>query len=138
MSKKPDNERIDTLAKALVLIEANPDHWDQGSWHCNTSHCFAGFCDIVLDRQLKRSSLKDIRYSENASMFALANPDLGYLFTHDNTLDYLQQEVAYLLRSGTISGFDSEGLNEAGYEESDYDVDGNLIDITDLEEKEAG
>ena len=44
-----DEEKIEILDKALEMIEANPKHWDQKMWHCGTSHCLAGFCDLVIE-----------------------------------------------------------------------------------------
>ncbi len=35
------------LMKTLELCEANPDHHDQGVWHCKSMHCFAGFANIL-------------------------------------------------------------------------------------------
>lgn len=125
---KPDHERIATLVAALALIEANPDHWNQTHWHCGTSHCLAGFCDIVVDRRLERLSLKEIRYDSSVSVFAQSNPHLGYLFTQFLTLEDLQCEIAYLVESGTIDGYDSNGYDEWGYDSDDYDIDGNRIE----------
>lgn len=33
--------------RTLAAIKANPEHWDQGDWHCGTSHCFAGFAQVL-------------------------------------------------------------------------------------------
>ena len=35
------------LVKALHLISQNPNHWNQNDWHCGTSHCLAGFLEII-------------------------------------------------------------------------------------------
>jgi hypothetical protein len=35
------------LEATLAAIEANPGHWDQSTWHCGTSHCFAGFAEML-------------------------------------------------------------------------------------------
>jgi hypothetical protein len=35
------------LEATLAAIESHPDHWDQSSWHCGTSHCFAGFAEML-------------------------------------------------------------------------------------------
>lgn len=34
------------LKKIVAYIKANPEHWNQGSWHCGTSHCVAGFAEL--------------------------------------------------------------------------------------------
>lgn len=50
------DEKVERLKAVLAAIEANPQHWDQEQWHCGTSHCFAGFAqllarDLPFDRQ---------------------------------------------------------------------------------------
>ena len=35
------------LEATLAAIEAHPDHWDQNKWHCGTSHCIAGFAEML-------------------------------------------------------------------------------------------
>jgi hypothetical protein len=39
---------INRLKQTLNDIKKNLDHWDQESWHCGTTHCFAGFADARL------------------------------------------------------------------------------------------
>jgi len=36
------------LRETLQLIKDNPQHWDQSSWHCGSSHCFAGFVECKV------------------------------------------------------------------------------------------
>lgn len=42
----------DLFERTLAAIKANPEHWNQKTWHCGTSHCFAGFAHIIdlMDR----------------------------------------------------------------------------------------
>jgi hypothetical protein len=35
------------LRRTLEAVEQNPQHWDQRSWHCGTSHCFGGFAEMI-------------------------------------------------------------------------------------------
>jgi hypothetical protein len=35
------------LRRIVRFIEQHPEHWDQGHWHCKTTHCVAGFCDMI-------------------------------------------------------------------------------------------
>jgi hypothetical protein len=37
----------DLLRKTLETVKQNPEHWDQQFWHCDTSHCFAGFTHLI-------------------------------------------------------------------------------------------
>jgi hypothetical protein len=34
------------FARVMEDILDNPKHWNQGSWHCGTSHCWAGFAEM--------------------------------------------------------------------------------------------
>lgn len=34
---------VDLLEKTYAYIEANPQHWNQGTWRCKTGMCFAGW-----------------------------------------------------------------------------------------------
>lgn len=39
---------IERFRQVLEMIEANPEHWNQDDYHCGTSHCFAGFCELAM------------------------------------------------------------------------------------------
>jgi hypothetical protein len=36
----------DRRRQVLEWIKANPQHWDQSDWHCQTSHCVAGVAEM--------------------------------------------------------------------------------------------
>ena len=36
------------LLATLEWIESHPLHWDQSTWHCGTSHCFAGVGQMLM------------------------------------------------------------------------------------------
>jgi hypothetical protein len=110
---------INTLVTALDLIENNPSHWDQSNWHCGTSHCLAGFCDIVQNYTV--IDLNKIKFDVPTSDFAIQNPKLNYLFKADNTLDYIRDEINYLTTSANITGYDSNGYDRYGYDSNGYD-----------------
>lgn len=38
--------RVKRLREIVDYIEKHPEHWDQSTWHCDTSHCVAGFAQI--------------------------------------------------------------------------------------------
>jgi hypothetical protein len=35
------------LLDTIDWIEQNPTHWNQGSWHCGTTHCFKGVAEML-------------------------------------------------------------------------------------------
>jgi len=38
---------IELARRAIKNIEANPDTWEQDSWHCGTAYCFAGHVALL-------------------------------------------------------------------------------------------
>ena len=129
-------EVIEILDKAVTLIETYPEHWNQDVWHCGTSHCLAGFCDLVVDK-IAPNLISEYEYSEVDSYysdFARDNRNLGYLFKADNTLDYIKVNIQHLKDTGTITSYDStgydeddmdrEGFNKSGYDSDGYDKNG--------------
>lgn len=49
-----ENINWELFAKVLAIIEMYPERHRQEAWHCGTSHCFAGWCELVelKDRNL--------------------------------------------------------------------------------------
>jgi hypothetical protein len=88
------------LLKTLETIKANPKHWDQQSWHCNTSHCFAGFAQLI-DRQLpinRRSPLPNSSTREDAIIaLRIDYYWADYLFAPKNDLEDLERIVNQII-----------------------------------------
>jgi len=129
---------VELLQKTLETIKANPDHWDQDHWHCETSHCFAGFAELIslglpidsdeCDLRDKASIYNDIKCHwktrDNAikalGLEGLQHIDGDYeaLFAPYNSLEDLSNMVAYLSTNGTLVEYfgdddkDSEGWSD--------------------------
>lgn len=108
---------VELLQKTLDAIKANPEHWRQSQWHCGTSHCFAGFTELIANNiplttcssTLKKDSrFFDLQHSfwsteENAiGLLGLNLPDSERLFWGANTLEDLELMVAELIGSGSL------------------------------------
>ena len=104
-----DEEKIEILDKALEMIEANPKHWDQNMWHCGTSHCLAGFCDLVI-KGISSEQVPTYNYSKVNSNFADNNQNLRYLFRANNDLDYIKKNIQHLKNTQIITGVDLDGI----------------------------
>lgn len=54
--------RWDMFERVLSAIKANPENWYQRQWHCGTSHCFAGFAEILdlIDRGRFKCALDQV------------------------------------------------------------------------------
>jgi len=49
----PDYSNPDVLLAATFnAIMDNPDQWDQGQWHCGSSHCFCGWSQVLVNNIL--------------------------------------------------------------------------------------
>ena len=65
--KQERDERLDLV---LRTIEENPQHWDQRNWHCGTSHCFAGFAQLLGRRMSLGTSIdKDHPYVMDGAVY---------------------------------------------------------------------
>lgn len=51
---------IQRFNQVLAMIEANPAHWNQQFWHCNSSHCFAGFAELECLKLQPRHTICDV------------------------------------------------------------------------------
>lgn len=97
------------LQEALDLLKANPNHWDQKIWHCGTSHCYAGFVELVVyglpgsahyQEVVQKREGKDIGVSTRTratQALGLSDFSAGDLFYKDNTLEMLESKVQRLI-----------------------------------------
>lgn len=109
---------VELLQKTLDTIKANPQHWSQGTWHCGTSHCFAGFAELIandISIETSADKLQDIKsarllpYSTGAyaeSLLGISDDDGDILFYGYNTLEQLERMVAHLIRHGSLEDFE--------------------------------
>lgn len=67
--------------RALEAIKANPGHWEQSTWHCGTSHCFAGFCHILdlTDRCIVKTPLTEVAHTGRGADWILFGEDTEHV-----------------------------------------------------------
>lgn len=115
---------VELLQKTLDTIKANPQHWDQSKWHCGTSHCFAGFAELIAknipietdesilirDERFYDPKFNDWSTSEHATeLLGISDNDAETLFASYRTLEDLEEMVASLIKYGRIQAdIDSE------------------------------
>lgn len=100
------------LQLTLDTIKANPQHWAQTHWHCGTTHCFAGFAELLgmglsLDTKIGELQSNDSIYwwegevwktCTNAQEFlGLSDNQASALFDSNNTLGDLEDIVGVLM-----------------------------------------
>ena len=114
---------VELLEKTLETIKANPKHWYQESWHCNSSHCFAGFTELLCLGLPIDSCSSDLRkdtrvfdpfgcagYGWNTEGNArkelgLSENDGNKLFNISNTLEDLESMVKHLTEFGSLVAY---------------------------------
>lgn len=113
---------VELLQKTLDTIKANPQHWNQRHWHCGTSHCFAGFAELLANGLPVETSLDEIERLKITRKLGMSTPieaerllgitdeDGDVLFYGHNTLKELEHMVAYLIEHGSLEDF--EGYDE--------------------------
>lgn len=47
------------LARVMNQIIEHPETWDQSNWHCGTSHCFAGWAQVMSGKNPSDLSASD-------------------------------------------------------------------------------
>jgi len=138
---------VELLKKTLEAIKANPDHWEQETWHCGTSHCFAGFAELLslglpidseeCDLRDSPSVYNEVKWQWNTrdnAMKALGLNDSfdsydKHLFSAFHTLEDLTKMVAHLSEYGSLDDYyddgddneDSEGWSDEDNEDDDED-----------------
>ncbi len=95
----------DRRRQVLDWIKANPQHWNQVDWHCQTSHCVAGVaemfslnldpmspsdCETVIYDMLK-SGLKIPTPLRAREWMGLSEAQADTLFDADNSLGYIEK-----------------------------------------------
>lgn len=85
---KPDIELLD---EAIKIIKEHPEHWNQETWHCGTSHCIAGHVYLIT-KGLPHNHV--VNYSPVGATPQVAREALGIslkdadlLFASNNTLE---------------------------------------------------
>jgi len=120
----------DRLAEQINLILAQPDSWDQGSWHspCGTKHCIAGHGQIASGKSMSINTCK----ADAQEWYGLTSEDAGWLFRGYRTLPELYEfamaalaSVAYFDADGyNRDGYDRSGFNRYGYHRDGFNLDG--------------
>ena len=94
------------LQLTLNTIKANPKHWDQGKWHCGTTHCFAGFAYLLhmglpLTTTHHDLGVDILCQTRNIvkNLLGLTFDQANKLFLCDNTLEDLEHYVNVLLNT---------------------------------------
>jgi hypothetical protein len=118
VSNPPTPLRGPELARAAVNhILDHPEQWDQRHWHCGTTHCFAGTCQVLAGRPADPDSCS----AEVRELLGLTPHEARWLFAADRTLGQIHGFVAIMLAEADRDGRDRDGYDRAGYDRDGYD-----------------
>ncbi len=108
------------LARAVMNhILAHPESWNQRHWHCGTSHCFGGFCQIKGGREQTAEAGSDAQ-----ELLGIGYWDARWLFESSRTLYELYSWTKAFIEGYAEDGFDSAGFDSAGFDRAGYDSAG--------------
>lgn len=108
---------IENFRVVLGHIKANPNSWDQTTWHCGTTHCFAGWAQILAGK-----AAHDGNTRRDARLFlGLNRADADYLFASERTLGDFE---AMTISNSAGSVYNCDGYDHSGYDRSGYDRHG--------------
>ena len=101
--------------RVLDQIEQHPDTWDQSQWHCGSTHCFAGWAQLLSGKTSnEETTRRDARIYLDISIH-----EADYFFDARRTLEELKD--GYTRAGLDLDGYDRAGLNLAGYDRAGYD-----------------
>jgi len=128
----------ENFQRVLEKIEACPAEWDQGSWHCGTKHCFAGWAQILSGKPANDATARvDAR-----EWLGLTRYEADYFFSMVRTLEDFQagydkdgynrdghrrdgyNQAGYNWDGYNQAGYNWDGYNQAGYDKDGYNWDG--------------
>lgn len=110
---------LDNFKLVLDHIKSNPTCWVQTYWHCGTSHCFAGWAQILSGKAEDEDTAR-----RDARVFLdLPASEADYLFSGARKIaDF---EAALANPTGyNPTGYNRDGYNPTGYNRYGYDYDG--------------
>ena len=94
--------------RVLDQIEQHPDTWDQSQWHCGSTHCFAGWAQLLSGKTSNdKTTRRDARIYLDMSFC-----EADYFFSPHRTISELR------------TGYDGDGCDGDGYDRYGYDRDG--------------
>ena len=134
--------QIANLKAVLQQIEDHPETWNQGGWHCNTSHCVGGWAQVMSGKEED----SDYVVIHARKWLSLSETEAKYLFNAYRTLDQIRTFVKqaedcvngneFPYYGYDRNGRDKNGLNRQGIDIDGYDIHGYDSDGLDRNNQE--
>lgn len=107
------------LAAAVNHIIQHPETWDQYYWHCGSTHCIAGHCEILGTGGQTPNPGPAV-----AAMIGISRRDANWLFDGSRTLVEIHRFAGELM-----DGYDRDGFSRSGYDRAGYDRAGHPLPL---------
>ena len=113
--------QVENLKAVLHQIETHPETWKQSSWHCGTSHCFAGWAQIMAGKPALDSTVRvDAR-----KWLGLTAYEMNDISDSWNDIDRIRALVAdYISPDYNRAGYNCDGYDRDGWDRDGWDFDG--------------
>lgn len=109
------------LRAAVNQIIDHPKRWKQGIWHCGTSHCIGGWCQIL-------GGLPESNGAGNAAnLLGLSKKDADWLFAPYRTMQEIYDFAKAFINGKqyfNVYGYSPDGFNRYGYDRDGYNRSG--------------
>lgn len=94
------------LIRAFNHILAHPEEWDPIAWHCGTTHCLFGHCQLIAGLPESTATC----FEDVIRLTGISYEDADWLSSPRRTLS----EIRHYL----TGGFDRDGFNRLGINRS--------------------
>lgn len=105
---------IENFQRVFDQIKTHPETWDQKQWHCGSTHCFAGWAQVLAGKNENEKTVQ-----RDARVFLDMSPaDAVYYFSPARTIAEFE---ASLDTGYTHDGYDRDGYHRYGYDRDGLD-----------------
>lgn len=109
-------KNLQPLVTAFNHILENPAKWNQTMWHCNSSHCFLGWVQVLHDLP------HTLHIGELDELTGIPTRDLEWLSDFNRTLFEIRCYIVTELSGQSF--FSEDGYSRLGYNRDGYDRNG--------------
>jgi hypothetical protein len=117
--KKAEQEPLrgaQLLRAAVNHIIEHPESWDQARWHCGTSHCLFGQCQIMAGFPQTSNGIREqVQYA-----LGISQSEAAWLSAPNRLLP----EIYGFAKKMLDPKFDSDGFDSDGFDRAGFDSDG--------------
>ncbi len=119
-------KNLENIKLVLDHIENNPECWQQTNWHCGTSHCFAGWAQVLSGKEENDATVR----RDARMFFGFNRQEADYYFHGDRKLEELKTALLDEFYNDGYNqyGLDRDGYNRNGYNSNGFDRDGFNFD----------